>query len=182
MLTGNEILRRKEIGDIVIEPFNIEQLNPNSYNLTLNKKLLVYDGNNIFKGDEKWEPYLDSREDNKTKEIIIPEYGLKLQPNTLYLGSTNEYTETNNLVPGINGRSSIGRLGIFVHVTAGFGDIGFKGYWTLEILVVHPVIIYPDMKICQIFYDTADGDTSIQYRGKYQNNTGVEASKIYIDK
>jgi deoxycytidine triphosphate deaminase len=55
-------------------------------------------------------------------------------------------------VPMLEGRSSTGRLGLFIHVTAGFGDIGFAGFWTLEIFCVQPVKIYPDVEICQIYY------------------------------
>ena len=80
-----------------------------------------------------------------------------LQPNQLYLGRTVERTETHNLVPMIEGRSSIGRLGLFVHVTAGFGDVGFCGYWTLEMFAVQPVRIYAGVAICQIFYHDIHG-------------------------
>ena len=133
MLSGKEI--EKKLGkDIVIEPFNKNQLNPNSYNLKLHNELLIYD-----------EDILDMKKENKTKTIIIPEEGLVLEPGKLYLGRTVEYTETNNYVPMLEGRSSIGRLGLFIHVTAGFGDVGFKGYWTLEIFCVQPIRIYPSV-------------------------------------
>ena len=89
---------------------------------------------------------------NKATKIIIPEEGLLLDSRKLYLGRTLEYTETHNLVPMLEGRSSIGRLGLFVHITAGFGDVGFKGYWTLEIFCVQPIRVYPNTEICQIFY------------------------------
>ena len=81
----------------------------------------------------------------------------------------------------LEGRSSIGRLGMFVHVTAGFGDVGFNGYWTLEIFVVQPLIIYPEVEICQIYYHHLDGAHSSYQSGKYQNNQGIQASKLYED-
>lgn len=172
ILSGLEI--EKRLGkDILIEPFNRKQLNPNSYNLRLHNQLMVY--------DERFGPYLDMKAEHRTGVIEIPETGLLLKPNRLYLGRTVEYTETENLVPMLEGRSSIGRLGIYIHVTAGFGDVGFKGYWTLELHCVQPVIIYPNVEICQIFYHTIEGDYDPYDSGKYQNNTGIQASKLYED-
>ena len=104
------------------------------------------------------EVVLDMRKANRVRRIAIPPDGLVLQPNQLYLGRTVERTETHNLVPMIEGRSSVGRLGLFVHVTAGFGDVGFCGYWTLEMFAVQPVRIYPGVPICQIFYHDIRGD------------------------
>ena len=165
ILTGQEILRRFT-KDILITPFDPKKLNPNSYNLTLFPELKIYTNQII---DPK---------NLKTETIEIPKHGLVLQPNILYLGSTNEYTETYNLVPKIDGRSSIGRLGISVHVTAGFGDIGFKGKWTLEIFVIQPVIIYPNMEICQISYYIPYGDIT-NYDGRYQNQKTIQESKYF---
>lgn len=136
ILSGKEIL--KHIGkDIIIEPFNKKRINPNSYNLTLANELLVYE-NDI----------LDMKKPNTTTKLCIPEEGLLLEPNTLYLGRTNEYTSTDNYVPMLEGRSSTGRLGLFIHITAGFGDVGFSGYWTLEIFCVQPIVIYTNIEIC----------------------------------
>lgn len=168
MLTGQEINLRVKKGDIIIEPYKEENLNPNSYNLALDNKLFIY---NDF--------ILDMKRDNKITGFNISKNGIILHPNQLYLGRTKEYTETYNLVPCISGRSSIGRLGINIHVTAGFGDIGFKGFWTLEIFVIKPVKIYPDMKIGQIYYYEVKGDSYAKYDGKYQNNKGVQNSKLY---
>ena len=104
-----------------------------------------------------------------------------LQPNTLYIGRTKEYTESHNCIPMLSGRSSIGRLGITVHVTAGFGDLGFKGTWTLEIFCIKPVVVYPDMEICQICYFPAIGDTDITYNGKYLGQIDALPSKMYVE-
>lgn len=169
ILSGKEI--KKQIGnEIIIDPFYESRINPNSYNLTLHNELLIYD-NNI----------LDMKKSNPTKKIIIPEDGLLLEPNMLYLGRTIEYTKTEKYIPMLEGRSSTGRLGLFIHVTAGFGDIGFAGYWTLEIFSVQPVIIYPNVEICQIYYHTISGDYDLYKSGKYQNNTGIQPSFMYKD-
>ena len=119
---------------------------------------------------------------NRYTELEIPEEGLRLLPGCLYLGRTVERTSTNCYVPMLEGRSSIGRLGIFIHVTAGFGDVGFDGYWTLEISCVQPVIIYPGVEICQIYYHTIDGDYDLYSKsGKYQNNSGIQPSMLWKD-
>ena len=118
---------------------------------------------------------------NPTSKITIPEEGLLLEPNKLYLGRTIEHTSTNKFVPMLEGRSSIGRLGLFIHVTAGFGDVGFNGYWTLEIFCVQPIRIYPEVEICQIFYHTIEGDYELYKSGKYQNNSGIQPSLLYKD-
>ncbi len=169
ILSGKEI--KNHMGkEIIIDPFDESRINPNSYNLSLHNELLIYD-NDI----------LDMKKLNSTKKIIIPEDGLLLQPNKLYLGRTKEYTKTMGYIPMLEGRSSTGRLGLFIHVTAGFGDIGFAGYWTLEIFCVQPVIIYPNVEICQIYYHTISGDYDLYKSGKYQNNTGIQPSLMYKD-
>lgn len=234
MLSGLEIKRQIELGNIVISDFNEDQLNPNSYNIKLGKNLKMYKAATVAPEDimqrvsELMEPYrekyeeicnsfkdttsetfseeqnvknveflnelvkkksefeeqalkeyaLDPKKDNETIDIEIPEDGYVLLPGTLYLGTTEEYTETYGFIPNIDGRSSTGRLGIEIHRTAGFGDNGFKGKWTLEITVTHPVIVYPGMQIGQLYYETIDGDSSMMYNGKYQNQSDVQAAKV----
>jgi dCTP deaminase len=156
--------------DIKIEPYHPNQLNPNSYNLRLHNELLVYDN-----------PVLDMKQPNPATKLIIPEEGLVLETGKLYLGRTLEYTETHRHVPMLEGRSSIGRLGLFVHVTAGFGDVGFCGFWTLEMFCVHPIKVYPGVEICQIFYHSIEGNYSAYKSGKYQNNKGIQPSLLYKD-
>ena len=104
-----------------------------------------------------------------------------MEPGKLYLGRTVEHTKTDSYVPMLEGRSSVGRLGMFVHVTAGFGDVGFNGYWTLEIFVVEPLIIYPEVEICQIYFHTIEGEYQSYVSGKYQNNSGIQPSYLYKD-
>ena len=166
ILSGHQI--RERIGkDIVIEPFSEAHLNPNSYNLTLHDELMTYE-----------EVVLDMRKSNRVRRISIPPEGLVLSPNHLYLGRTAEWTETHELVPMIEGRSSVGRLGLFVHVTAGFGDVGFCGYWTLEMFAVHPVRIYPGVQICQVFYHEVTGEVSA-YDSKYQHSSDIQPSLLF---
>ncbi len=166
ILSGREILHRMG-EDIEIDPFHESHLNPNSYNLTLHNELMVYE-----------EVVLDMAKANRVRRIEIPEDGLVLSPNQLYLGRTAERTVTHNLVPQIEGRSSVGRLGLFVHVTAGFGDVGFAGFWTLEIFAVQPVRIYPGTSICQIFYHEITGAVE-EYSSKYQHNHDIQPSLLF---
>ena len=167
ILSGEEI--RRNLGtNIKLDPYNPDNINPNSYNLTLHHDVVTYE-----------EVVLDMRKSNRVRRMVIPESGLVLEPNRLYLGRTVERTETHNLVPMIEGRSSIGRLGLFVHVTAGFGDVGFKGFWTLEMFAVQPVKIYPGVAICQIFYHQIAGAIKEYESNKYQNNTDIQPSLLY---
>lgn len=169
ILSGKEI--QKRMGkDLFIEPFKESQLNPNSYNLKLHDELLVYT-----------DDVLDMKKENQFEKIKIPEEGLLLEPNRLYLGRTMEYTKTLNAVPMLEGRSSIGRLGLFIHVTAGFGDVGFSGYWTLEIFCIQPIRIYPHIEICQLYYHTIEGEYEAYSSGKYQNNKGIQPSYLFRD-
>ena len=170
ILSGKEIKKQVKEGSIAIDPFTDEQINPNSYNLRLHPDLLVYD-NDI----------LDMREKNSASPLVIPEDGLLLVPHKLYLGRTVERTSTDKYVPMLEGRSSVGRLGLFIHITAGFGDIGFDGFWTLEIFCVQPIRIYSGLEICQIFYHTIDGDFDLYRSKKYQSNKGVQPSMLYKD-
>jgi dCTP deaminase len=169
ILSGLEIERRLG-SDIVIEPYDRRLLNPNSYNLRLGEDLLVYTA-----------PTLDMAKPNPYERRTIPPEGLLLETGKLYLGRTFEFTATENLVPMIEGRSSVGRLGLFIHITAGFGDVGFKGFWTLEIFCVQPVKVYAGVEICQIFYHTLEGRYENYKSGKYQNNQGIQPSLLYKD-
>jgi dCTP deaminase len=167
ILSGHQI--REQLGrNIVIEPYVDANLNPNSYNLTLHNEVMVYE-----------EVVLDMAKANRVRRLTIPPEGLVLGPSQLYLGRTVERTETHNYVPMIEGRSSVGRLGLFVHVTAGFGDVGFCGYWTLEMFAVQPVRIYPGVPICQIFYHEICGAITEYASDKYQHNRDIQPSLLF---
>lgn len=170
ILSGIGIEEERARGRITIDPWNPGRLNPNSYNLTLSDEIMHYRDSELDM-KRKPEPVL----------LRIPPEGLVLQPGKLYLGRTAEYTETHGYVPMIEGRSSIGRLGMFVHITAGFGDVGFAGYWTLEIMVLQPTRIYAGVEICQIFYHDISEKHDEYSSGKYQNNTGIQESMLYRD-
>ncbi len=170
MLSGEEILKEVENGNIIIEPFNKERINPNSYNMTLSDELLVYT-----------EDVLDVAKENSYKKIKIPKEGYILAPNTLYLAKTNEYTASDKYVAQLSGRSSIGRIGLSVHISGGFGEIGFKGNWTLNITCIRPTMIKPNMEICQIWFYPLIGNKVKTYDGKYQDTKTLAPSKSYID-
>lgn len=169
ILSGKEIEKRMGT-DIIIDPYDKRRINPNSYNLSLHGELMVYQ-----------EHELDMKQANPTEMITIPSEGLLLETHKLYLGRTREFTETQNLVPMLEGRSSVGRLGLFIHVTAGFGDVGFKGYWTLEIFCVQPVKIYAGVEVCQVYFHTIEGEHENYSSGKYQDNSGIQPSLLYKD-
>ena len=155
ILSDKKILEAIEKGDIVIEPFRRASLGTNSYDVHLGKYLAVYIA-----------PELDARKHNEIRSFPIPEEGYVLQPGTLYLGVTEEYTETHHAVPFLEGKSSVGRLGIDIHATAGKGDVGFCNTWTLEISCVHPVRVYAGMPIGQLIYFTVEGEIENYYNKK----------------
>lgn len=155
ILSDKKILAAIQAGDIVIEPYDRLCLGTNSYDVHLSKHLAVYN-------DE----VLDAKKHNTIREIVMPEEGYVLEPGVLYLGVTEEYTETHNSVPFLEGKSSVGRLGIDIHATAGKGDVGFCNTWTLEISCTQPVRVYPGMPIGQLIYFMVDGDIENYYNKK----------------
>lgn len=157
ILSDIEILKAIEIGNIVIQPYDRKKLGTNSYDVHLSKHLATYT-NQI----------LDAKQHNTITHFEIPEDGFVLQPGVLYLGSTLEYTETHAHVPFLEGKSSMGRLGIDIHATAGKGDVGFCNHWTLEISCIQPVRIYAGMPVGQLIYFEVKGDIE-HYYNKKQN-------------
>jgi dCTP deaminase len=155
ILTDRKILEQMEKWTIVITPFDRKFLGTNSYDVHLGEHLAVY-RNDI----------LDARVSNEIDYFSIPEDGLILLPHRLYLGVTKEYTETHAHVPFLEGKSSVGRLGIDIHATAGKGDVGFCNTWTLEISVKQPVRVYRDMPIGQLIYFEVSGEVDVPYNAK----------------
>ena len=155
ILSDVRIKEEIEKGKIIIEPYDPVFLGTNSYDVHLSKHLATYD-----------DPVLDARRHNKISHFEIPDEGFILQPNTLYLGVTLEYTETHNHVPFLEGKSSTGRLGIDIHATAGKGDVGFCNTWTLEISVSQPVRVYHGMPVGQLIYFVVEGEVETMYNKK----------------
>jgi len=189
VLTGPEIALQMEQGNIHITPFAPAHLGPNSYDVTLNARLLTY----VLEAGEGGRGELDMKRDNPTRALDIPEEGLVLEPGVLYIGCTNETATSRAFVPMFEGRSSIGRLGINTHITAGFGDVGW-GYlpdaagnlvcqfptWTLEIEVVHPIRVYPNVRIGQVYFIRPEGRLQF-YKGKYSAQKAPQASQLFKD-
>lgn len=176
ILVDKTILSEMENGNIKVEPFNRDHLGTNSIDLTLNPTVKTY---SILASQYG---FVDCKRKNHTDDFIIPEDGFILRPGKLYIASTNEYTETLNAVPKLEGKSSLGRLGLFIHVTAGYGDVGFKGTWTLELVATVPIKVYPNMKICQISYHSISDKPLVSYDkkedAKYSGQIGATASKM----
>jgi dCTP deaminase len=155
ILSDKRIKEEIEKGTIKIEPFERESLGTNSYDVHLGKHLAVYTSKE-----------LDAKKHNAIEHFEIPEGGYVLQPGVLYLGVTQEYTETHAHVPFLEGKSSTGRLGIDIHATAGKGDVGFCGNWTLEISCKLPVRVYEGMPVGQLIYFPVDGEIEVRYNSK----------------
>ncbi|NCI51144.1 dCTP deaminase [Sediminibacterium roseum] len=155
ILTDTRILEEMAKGTIKIEPYNRADLGSNSYDVHLGKTLATY-----------VDAELDAKKHNKITHFEIPDEGFVLQPHVFYLGVTEEYTETHAHVPFLEGKSSTGRLGIDIHATAGKGDVGFCGNWTLEISCKQPVRIYKGMPIGQLIYFPVEGIIEVKYNQK----------------
>lgn len=165
-----------------------ENTNPNSINVTLDRTLKMYtpfklkktkQGLMIIKTEEV---ILDVKKKNKVYEVEIPEEGLILSPDMFYLGNTVEKAGSDRYIPMYEGRSSLARLGLVSHLSAGFGDVGFKSQWTLEIAVKEPLKIYPNMRIGQVYFVKGSSDyPKYMYDGKYNGQTGPQESKMYKD-
>lgn len=167
ILSDNAIRAARAAGEIVIDPWRDECLGGNSYDVHLGRVLLVHRPD-----PERGYELLDAAKDNPVSEVSIPEDGLVLHPGILYLASTAEYTETHKHVPYLDGKSSVGRLGIAIHATAGRGDVGFCNHWTMEIFVVQPVKVYAGMPIGQITYHTVFGEVERTYATKASSTYG----------
>ena len=154
-LSDKRILEEMEKGTIKISPYEPDGLGSNSYDVHLSKWLATYDAE-----------VLDARQHNTITHFEIPPEGIVLLPHMFYLGVTQEYTETHAHVPFLEGKSSTGRLGIDIHATAGKGDVGFCGNWTLEISVKQPVRVYEGMPIGQLIYFPVEGEVNVKYNAK----------------
>ena len=175
ILSDARILEELRAGRIIIRPFRRECLGSNSYDVHLGRYLATYrDG------------ALDARKPASVDEILIPPRGYVLVPGQLYLGVTEEYTETHSCVPFLEGKSSVGRMGIDIHSTAGKGDVGFSNYWTLEMSAKLPVRIYAGMPIGQLIYFEVSGTTLTPYNrrkgAKYKTVTSHPiASRMFLN-
>ncbi len=171
ILSDITILNSIQEGKIVIEPFRRDSLGTNSYDVHLGKTLAVYK-----------DRVLDAKKHNQVEYFSIPQEGFVLEPGTLYLGVTEEYTESHEAVPFLEGKSSVGRLGIDIHATAGKGDVGFCNTWTLEISCVQPVRVYAGMPIGQLIYFAVEGTIENYYNkkenAKYNNRTHVPVESM----
>jgi dCTP deaminase len=155
ILSDLRILEEMQKGTILIQPFQRQDLGSNSYDVHLGKWLATYT-----------DAVLDAKKHNTIQYFEIPAEGYVLQPDGFYLGVTQEYTETHAHVPFLEGKSSTGRLGIDIHATAGKGDVGFCGNWTLEISCKQPVRVYTGMPIGQLIYFPVEGEIETKYNQK----------------
>jgi dCTP deaminase len=155
ILTGPEIARQVERGNIVIRPFRYEQVNPNSYNYRLGPVLTPLAGFGAA-----W----------PGGSVSIPESGFCLQPRAVYLAKTAEVIGSEQFVTSLIGRSSVGRLGLFVQISADLGNLGPAHSWTLEMTVIQPLVVYPGMRIGQVSFWCPSG-TIESYRGSYTRHS-----------
>ncbi len=125
---------------------------------------------------------LDVAKENPVCSYDMDDRGILLLPGIGYLAHTEERIRTDRYVPVLDGKSSIGRLFCLCHFTAGYGDAGFDGQYTLEVGVLHPLIVYPGMRFCQIRFHTIVGEVDVygrkgSYRGAFA--TGPVPSRAF---
>jgi len=207
ILLKKKIIKSIKTGDILVEPFIKKNVGPNSIDVTLSNKLVTYVPLKEFHSDGKIYLLVDKKKmkkmktySKKLKTVVIstskknkiflytiPKRGVVLTQGIMYLGSTNEKAGSSRYIPMYEGRSSKARLSLQSHISAGFGDIGFQSNWTLEIIVTHPLHIYPNERIGQVYFmdikkkDFKKMSKKSLYDGKYNNQTGPQASKSHKD-
>lgn len=169
ILTGDAIEKAVSNGQITISPFDASNLSTNAYDFHLGTRLITYENE-----------VLDVRHYNPYTVSEMPPDGVVLQPARLYLINTEERIGSNHFVPIIRGRSSIGRLGIFVHITADLIDLGSINQLTLQLHVVQPVRVFPGMRIGQATFWKTRG-RRLLYKGKYGNRSSPCASLAHTD-
>ncbi|MFF3671608.1 dCTP deaminase [Microtetraspora malaysiensis] len=147
ILTGLEIFRQHKAGRITLDPFSPEQVNPNSYNYRLGPTLRTHRG-----------PVIDALGEHQIQEAAIPDEGIILQPGWVYLGTTVERIGSDHYVPSLIGRSSLGRLGVYLQVSADLGNLGAVHRWTLEIVVCQPIRLYAGMIVGQVSFWVPTGE------------------------
>jgi len=152
ILTGSEIIKEVKKKNINIRPFNKHRVNPNSYNYRLGNKIKLFDH---FDGEKSY-----------FHEIIIPKSGMILKPYQMCLGHTYETIGSKKYAMSLIGRSSIGRLGLFIQISANLGHTTCAHRWTLELFASRSIKIYPKMTIGQVSFWTNKGKP-MTYDGKY---------------
>ena len=177
VLSDSKIIEELKNGNITITGFDLKNLNPNSVDLTLGNKI------KMFKLEHS-ESILDVKDKNQEYiELIIPEEGYVLLPQVLYIMGTNEKAGSNMYHSQLKGKSSLARLGLFIDCTASWGDVGFINNWTLEVSVVHPLRIYPNMRVAQIIFTKVYGEVINPYNkkldSKYNNDNFAQPSLYY---
>jgi dCTP deaminase len=157
ILTGKEIRKQVRAGRITIDPFIPDLMNPNSYNYRLGEIIKIP----IRRLQSVGQPGI-------WRTIRLSDDGYILSPGTFYLGHTLETLGSSHFVPILIGRSSLGRLGLFLQIDADLGQLGLRHRWTLELTAVQPIRIYPRMRIGQVSFWKPQGKIKL-YDGRYVN-------------
>lgn len=168
ILTRNEIRKNVENGSITISPFEEKYLGSNSYDYRIDYSLLESD-----------DLLIDPKKKTLFKEIKFTDDGVILNPQKIYLANTFEEIGSDKFVPLLIGNTSLGRLGLFLQITADLGNLGAKHKWTLELKAIQPIKIYPMMRVGQVSFWQTDGEPDITYKGKYDKFSTAKSSEIY---
>lgn len=186
ILSGQQILAEVEAGRIEIDPFRKEHVNPASIDLTLGDEVAKVEPNTteLLQVDVDGRSvisYIDVKEQVTGQRFRIPPKGIVLHPRHLYLMHTAESIYTKHYVGVLDGKSSLARVGVTVHLTAGYFDPGYRGQGTLEVTTVYPVRLYAGMRICQMRFHELSGEADdYQAKGHYTGDQrGPQPSRIH---
>ena len=183
LLSDGDIRRQLDAGRIKLDPLNLDLLQPSSIDVRLDRFFRLFDNHKY--------PYIDPREqqDELTRFVEVSSHeAFILHPGEFVLGSTFEYVSLpNDIAARLEGKSSLGRLGLLTHSTAGFVDPGFEGHVTLELsnVATLPIKLWPGMKIGQLCFFQLSSPSenpygSEKYGSRYQGQRGPTASRSHL--
>jgi len=179
IIAHDQLLEDVESGRIHCWPFDLDMVGTNSIDVTLGRNIKIVRDNKVHSkyGDKG---YIDPVFDQVFEEITMPDAGIILEPGIRYLAHTEEEIGSDFYVPIYEGRSSIARMFLWSHISAGFGEVGFKRQWTLELACVGRIRIFPGMRIGQVFFSTVSSNAKLYGRdikAHYADQVGAQVSK-----
>lgn len=175
-LGHDDIIAEYHSGKIIIEPYEFDNIGPNSVDVRLAKELLRVWPNDCRDGVH----FINPLKPQKYTPHVLDDSGMLIMPGELWIGSTIEKCGSDYYIPGYAGRSTIGRMGLFTDICAAFGDVGFKQTWTLELCCVTPFLLVPGMQIGQVFFDHVTSNNwryDREHKAHYANQNGPTAAK-----
>jgi len=172
IIAHDQLLEDVENGRIHCKPFRREMVGTNSIDVSLGRNIKIVCNNA--------RDYIEPTIDQVTEDFEMPNIGMILEPGVRYLAHTEEEIGSDFYVPIYEGRSSIARMFLWSHISAGFGEVGFKRQWTLELACVGRIRIFPGMRIGQVFFSTVSSNAKLYGRdipAHYADQVGAQVGR-----